>query len=146
MSDDATAVVSLDDFRAARANGGWRVAQIRCVACGHRMVAVGPCGSPIPSCSKCNGACARELAALTQSDGTPDPQADHRRFLVGLLEDTLAAVVAGNVDGAFIVVHQSETHPNGCGWEASFSGNIAPVHQLGALDLARAHVIRKAGL
>ena len=27
MSDEATSVVSLEDFRAAKANGGWRVAQ-----------------------------------------------------------------------------------------------------------------------
>ena len=146
MSDEAPSVVSIEDFRAARANGGWRAAQAQCVACGHNVVAVGPCGAPLPACPRCNGACARVLAALTRDDGTPDPQAAHRRFLVGLLEETLASVVAGHIDGAFLVVHQSETHPDGCGWEASFSGNIDPVHQLGALDLARVHVIRKAGL
>lgn len=146
MSDEATSIVSLEDFRAAKANGGWRVAQIRCVACGHQMVAVGPCGSPLPSCSRCNGACARELAAITSADGTPDPQEKHRRFLVGLLEDTLAAVVAGHVDGAFLVTHRSDAHPDGCAWVAAFSGNLDPVHQLGALELAKADVIRKAGL
>jgi len=146
MTDAATTVVSLEDFRAAKANGGWRVAQIRCVACGHQMVAVGPCGSPLPACTRCNGACARELAALVRPDGTDDPQAKHRRFLVGLLEETIAAVAAGNIDGAFLVIHRSEAHPDGCAWEASFSGNLDPVLQLGALELAKADIIRKAGL
>jgi hypothetical protein len=145
VSEETATVVSLDDFKAARANGGWRAVQVRCVACSHLMVAVAPAGSSLPSCSRCNGAVARELTA-TRPDGTEDPQIEHRRYLIGLLEDTLAAVVAGRIDGAFLVVHQSETHPDGCGWEASFSGNLDPVHQLGALDLARAHVIRKAGL
>lgn len=145
MSDGASPhVVSLEDFRAARANGGWRVAQIRCVACGHRMVATGPCGSPLPACTRCNGACARELAAVTREDGTPDPQVDHRRFLVELLEETIASVVAGNVDGAFIVAHQSETHPDGCAWATAFSGNVDFVHQLGALELAKADLLHRA--
>ncbi|MTW08867.1 hypothetical protein GM524_13455, partial [Streptococcus pneumoniae] len=72
------------------------------------MVAVAPAGSPLPSCSRCNGAVARELTA-TRPDGTEDPQIEHRRHLIGLLEDTLAAVVAGRIDGAFLVAHQSET-------------------------------------
>lgn len=143
-SDDASHVVSLDDFKAARANGGWRVAQARCVACGHRVVAVGPCGSPLPACPRCNGACARELATLVREDGTPDPQIEHRLFLVGLLEETLAAVVAGHIDGAFIVTHQSESHPEGCAWATAFSGNVDFVHQLGALELAKADLLHRA--
>lgn len=145
MNEETTTVVSLEDFRAARANGGWRVAQVRCVACSHRMVAVGPSGSPLPSCSRCNGAVARELTT-TRPDGTEDPQIAHRRHLVGLLEDTLAAVVAGHVDGAYIIEHRSDTHPDGCAWSTAYTGNIDIVHQLGALELAKADVLKKAGL
>lgn len=137
-------VVSLDDFKAAKASGGWRNAQARCVACGHRIVATGPCGSPLPPCPRCNGACARELEGLTRADGTADPQADHRRFLIGLLEELLANVVAGRVDGAFIVAHQSETHPDGAAWSTAFTGNVDFVHQLGALELAKADLIHRA--
>ena len=151
MSDDHDAVpantaVSLEDFRAARANGGWRVAAIRCVACGHRMIATGPCGSPLPACTRCNGKCSREVAGATRVDGTPDPQVEHRRFLVGLLEETIAAVAEGHIDGAFLVVHQSETHPGGVAWATAYSGNVDFVHQLGALELAKADLIHRASL
>ena len=145
MSEETTTVVSLADFKAARANGGWRAVQVRCVACSHLMVAVAPAGSSLPSCSRCNGAVARELTA-TRPDGTEDPQIEHRRYLIGLLEDTLAAVVAGHVDGAFIIEHRSDTHPSGCAWAPAFTGNVDLVHQLGALELLKADVLKRAGL
>ncbi len=137
-------VVSLDDFKAAKANGGWRVSKLRCGTCGNLAVAVGPCGSNNPPCTRCGGATVRELEAQTRDDGSPDPHLEQRRFLVGALEDLLAAVTAGHVDAMFLVIHQAEAHPEGPGCASCFSGNLDFVHQLGALELAKADLIHRA--
>jgi hypothetical protein len=81
---------------------------------------------------------------LPGGEAAPDPHEEHRRFLVELLEETLAAVRAGHIDAGFFVVHHSPTHPTGCGWATAFTGNIDFIHRLGALELAKADLLAKA--
>lgn len=81
---------------------------------------------------------------LPAGEAAPDPHEEHRRWLEGVLEETLAAVRAGHVDAAVIVVHHSPTHLTGCGWASSFTGNVDFVHRLGALELAKADLIHRA--
>lgn len=81
---------------------------------------------------------------LPGGEAAPDPHEEHRRFLVELLEETLAAVRAGHIDAGFFVVHHSPTHPTGTGWATAFTGNIDFIHRLGALELAKADLLAKA--
>lgn len=81
---------------------------------------------------------------LPGGEAAPDPHEEHRRFLVELLEETLALVRAGHVDAGFFVVHHSPTHPTGAGWATAFTGNVDFVHRLGALELAKADLLAKA--
>jgi hypothetical protein len=84
------------------------------------------------------------LRVLPGGEAAPDPQKEHRQFLVELLEETLALVKAGHIDGGFFVVHHSPTHPGGCAWATAFSGNVDFVHRLGALELAKADLLFRA--
>lgn len=66
--------------------------------------------------------------------------------LVAMLEQLLAEARAGHINAAFIVSQQAAEHPQGSGWGVSFTSHFDVMHRLGALELLRADMIRKAGL
>jgi hypothetical protein len=131
-------VIDLATHREARANGGWRAAPFAC-ACGKRFVSVAPNGAGRVQCPACGTPCSR---AVDPVEG--DPHEQHRRDLVTMLEDLLADVVAGHVDGAMFVAHMAPAHPDGTGWQTAWSGNLDFVTRLGGLELAKADMIHRA--
>lgn len=145
MTGPGARVLHLEDFRAARAAGGWHSEPQVCTVCGHRQAAVMPVGTPGPTaCGSCGAmACVLDIGP-DDGPAQPDPHARHRAHLIGLLQQTLRDVQAGHVDAGFFVVHHSPQHPTGTGWCTAFSGNVDFVHRLGALRLAELDIVARA--
>ena len=133
-------VVCLATHRDGLAHG-WRSATFECT-CGKVFVEVAPAGSERPACPDCGAPCSRKLDAVTRPDGTPDPHLNHRRQLVGMLEDLLADVAAGRVDGAMIVEHT--IGDAGAGWGVRFTGNLDLLTRLGGLEIVKRDMMDRA--
>ena len=61
------------------------------------------------------------------------------------IEDVLAWVRSGHVDGLVIAVRHTAEHPTGEGWTTAVAGRVSFVEALGAAEQVKADVIRKAG-
>ena len=66
--------------------------------------------------------------------------------VVSVLERLLDEARAGHINAVFVATSQTDDHPQGSGFGLTFTTHFDLVHRLGALEILRADMIRKAGL